>query len=105
MAGRERRVGAVVPGIELDRLLEQCDGLEGVGLGLPAQMLPALEQRVIGARIVRLRLRDPGLLLARELHRQRRDDLPDDLVLECEHVAERAVIALRPQVMAADAHR
>ena len=46
MAGRERRVGAVVSGIEFDRLLEQRDGFEGVRLGFPAQVRPSLEQGI-----------------------------------------------------------
>jgi hypothetical protein len=47
-----------------------------------------------------LGVRDPGRLLARQLDRQGGHDLPDDLVLQREHLAQRSVVSLGPEVMA-----
>ncbi len=66
------------------------------------KVFEAEQKRVIGLRVGGLDLAGRGGFFAGQLHGQCRDDVGDDLVLKSEDVAQRAVVALGPEVMVVD---
>jgi hypothetical protein len=74
----------------------------GIVLGVLTEMLQTLQQRIVGLWIIGLRMLDLSLLCVGEIHRERRDNSPYDIVLQSKNVAERPVVAVSPNVVPAD---
>src|SRR5438876_782524 len=84
--------------IELDRLLEEGNRLEYAFLAALVPTVSALQVERVGLEVVRIALRRGIRDVGQESGAQRAHDGPGDLVLNGEHVVQRTIVALRPEV-------
>ena len=87
--------------VELDGLIEVLHRLQDAGRREGCEVERALEVRIVCSRVDGPRIAQQRRFPERQLQRDRPCDLPSDLPLEREHVAEVALIALSPQVVVA----
>ena len=106
LAERHQRPGLRIVGIDLGGALAQPhDRLVAPDVALVAGgvVLPRHQVEVVGIEVGRAALLDRLLLLGQQLELQRLDDRFRDLVLQREDVAQVAVVALGPDVVAGGA--
>src|SRR5262245_18482199 len=98
----ERGIGAPIRRIEPDGFLQVRHGLAEFGWPPASHILPASQKRIVGGRYARCWLLQGNLFLGIQAKGQRIGDAERDLVLEGEHIGERAIEAVCPEVTATE---